>query len=541
MVAENVTYDCKVLDMVTKRPIEGVAVTVLRRVSSPGVAFDKWPNLGETKHRTDAEGRFTFTVPPEQAEIKDLNIGIKAHEPNYLHFSGGYSFHNIRKNEWLGDRPFFETIKLKPAEQLMGAVVKPDGSPAADVLVLGYSLFDPDDINRFEWTKTETNRDGVFRLNVILGGQTIFWLVPKDYSPSTQFADRDLTHLLKSGDKWIVDTANLPAKHEIQQYHRDLGRFVLKKGIRLHGHVLDEAGRPVPGIWINACNERSQAMKYINFPFADSIRRSALTDVDGRFELQPLPAGKYCVAPFDEPEDPIVEDKTPRPLPVVFLQQTIALKKYFKTKEVEFRAVPTVNIAVQYYDSAGKPCSGFDIWLSGQLDHRIFCKKCPADSNGRIAFQAPKGLTGIRLQFHGNELRTLRGRVSKDAPLSNSQFVELGTLTQDMTDIAVISYMMPILLVRAVDESGKMVEGFQAKIKYLSGQATREGEFVREGKPAGNVYIEQQDDGRWRTYGLLPDEEFTLSVEAPGYRPSSQKLNLPEGSIKELDVKLQKE
>ena len=66
--------------------------------------------------------------------------------------------------------------------------------------------------------------------------------------------------------------------------------------------------------------------------------------------------------------------------------------------------------------------------------------------------------------------------------------------------------------------------------------------------PRGNVkgnsddiLFESLDDGRWRSQRLLPDQEFTLTLEAPGYKPNSQKLSLPEGTTKELVVKLKRE
>jgi hypothetical protein len=52
------------------------------------------------------------------------------------------------------------------------------------------------------------------------------------------------------------------------------------------------------------------------------------------------------------------------------------------------------------------------------------------------------------------------------------------------------------------------------------------------------AHTHAQDDGRRRTSQLLPDEEFTLTVEAEGYAPRSDTLKLSEGTVKELDVKL---
>jgi hypothetical protein len=55
-----------------------------------------------------------------------------------------------------------------------------------------------------------------------------------------------------------------------------------------------------------------------------------------------------------------------------------------------------------------------------------------------------------------------------------------------------------------------------------------------------DVGFEKQNDGRKRTSQLLPDEEFTLKVDAEGYEAQSQTHQLLEGAIKELDVQLAK-
>ena len=388
----------------------------------------------------------------------------------------------------------------------------------------------------------KTDDDGVFHLKAMLGGQTAFWFLPDGYAPSSHLADRDVTCLAKSGEKWIVDVAKLPAGHDIARHVRDLGRFQLEKGLRLHGRVLDESGGPISGIWVNA--DVDFPCKLIDLPLMDLTERSALTDAHGRFEMQPLPPGNYCVTPCDEPCDPLVEDKTPRPLPAVFLGQRVALGEDLAEREIEFRAVPAVNVEVQLYDSAGRPCPGPCVFLAGQFaqgeGRGVYWKRHEPDLNGKHSFQAPKGLMQTQIRLECSYDSSLRSRISKDAPLSNG--AELGTLTEDMTEIAIICYKAPIVsVVKAVDENGNVIEGFKAKIEYAAGQALREGEFVRDDKPAGHVYIGPERDGRWRTWGLLPDEEFTLTVEAPGYRASAQKLSLPEGGVKDLAVRLERE
>jgi hypothetical protein len=123
--------------------------------------------------------------------------------------------------------------------------------------------------------------------------------------------------------------------------------------------------------------------------------------------------------------------------------------------------------------------------------------------------------------------------------LRNGHRVDLGVLDKDTAQITVVRYTAPILLVKAVDEGGKPIEGFQAKIKYMPGRFS-DGEYIRDGKPAGDVGFECQNDGRWRTSQLLPDEEFTVTIEAQGYEPKAEKLKLPEGAVKELELRLTK-
>ena len=158
------------------------------------------------------------------------------------------------------------------------------------------------------------------------------------------------------------------------------------------------------------------------------------------------------------------------------------------------------------------------------------------DEQGRFAAKMPKGLKGM-LSLHGDEHHALRIRASKNAPLSNSRDLELGVLDHDMMDITVVRYQAPMLLVKAVTEDGTPIKGFRAKIKYQPGREPH-GEWIRDGKPAGDVVFERQGDGRWRTEQLLPDEEFTVTVEAEGYQPQSEKLKLAEGAVKELEARL---
>ena len=109
---EALTYTGRVTDRLTGKPIAGATVTVLRRVSSrtrPSRSGRSWakPSIRPTP-RAGTRLRCRQTKPPK----KNLYIEITVEHPNYVRYYGGYSFDMIRKNEKLGERPFFENIHL---------------------------------------------------------------------------------------------------------------------------------------------------------------------------------------------------------------------------------------------------------------------------------------------------------------------------------------------------------------------------------------------------------------------------------------------
>ena len=53
--------------------------------------------------------------------------------------------------------------------------------------------------------------------------------------------------------------------------------------------------------------------------------------------------------------------------------------------------------------------------------------------------------------------------------------------------------------------------------------------------------FEQQEDGRFRSEGLYPDEEFTVTAQAKGYASkTSPAFTLAEGATREIELVLEK-
>lgn len=532
-------YNCRLFDLVSGAPVAGATVTIQRRLSGGGKPFEQWPTKRESDCTTDAEGRYTVDIRPDEAAERKLYVEIRTKHPDYVDYYGGYSYTMITKNLTMRSKPFFTSIGVWPAVKIMGTVVTPDGKPAAGIKVTGFSKFELNEMRtRGFSTEGRTDEKGTFELNGIRGGKSTVTLWADDYSLSTHVVEPRLSEL----GKIALDYLKLDAlaSNELAQTAKthDLGRLMLEEGIEIAGRVVDADGAPLTGVWVNADREVHDGLfdgYYL------SIDRSALTDAQGRYRMRPLSPGTYRVTPQEKPSERSLEDRTPRPVPAEFFRQEAKLKEGEKTATVDFRAVPHVNIVAQYYRSSGEPCGGHEIFLSGRRDAGSYSKRCRPDANGRIECTAPLGLEKAGFNLITNEHSALRHRVSKEAPLKNDRNLQLGTLTGDMKEIAIIRYVAPILLIKVVDENDRPIEKSFVRLEYAPGQSPLgDSHFIRNDRPAGQVSLDRQGDGRWRTSQLLPDEEVELIVSAEGYETEFQKLSLPEGETREIQVVLKR-
>jgi beta-lactamase regulating signal transducer with metallopeptidase domain/5-hydroxyisourate hydrolase-like protein (transthyretin family) len=511
-----IPYTGLVFDKTTKKPIEGATVTVRRSIYGDHLGTK---TIQETKHKTNAEGKYSFVIPPEQADEPYLYIELDVEAPGYAprsHF--GYSFAMIQKNEKMGGRPFFENVDMRAAKEISGVVETPEGKPAAGVKVLAYSNTDmPEGFEYGSFTDIKTDANGRFRLWLTTPGPAVFWILPQEYAPST--------HVLQDSNK-----------------RGDLGRFTLQPGLTIKGKVLDTQGKPAAGVLVEA-NKRG-GIENFNLPVADHIRRTAQTNAKGEFTVAPLPPGQYEVMPQEQGWDPSKDQGQPqkRPLPGVFVRKPLTLKAGEQPEPLEIRAVPHVVIEAQYYDSKGKQIRGHAGHLFGQMDKGNFWfTQAKMDNNGKMTILAPHGLTQARLSLMTNEHGVLRYRLKKDGPLSAAREINLGTLEDDVKGIEIIRYVAPILVVDARDKEGKQIKEFHVKVRYLATEKNRVPGVKFVDQAQGDVHQEKQEDGRWRTMNLLPDEQVEVTVSAKGYKSCSEKLDLAEGKTKELSPVLEKE
>ncbi len=417
---ETLHYTGKVKELGTGKPIAGATVIVRRSILKRN---NENTILQETRHTTDANGDYSFTIPPEQVAERYLYIELDVEHPDYATQAGfGYALSMIRKNEKLGGRPFFENVELRPGKPIAGHVERPDGSPAKGVSILAYSrsgkLKAGEGFEYGSFSKAKTDDAGNFKVNVTTPGLAVFWILPDDLAGEL--------HGVPEGKRG------------------DLGKFTLKPGVALKGRVLDVQGKPIAGIFVNAERERDKEAGEIlgGLAVADAINRSAVTEADGSFTLEPLPSGEYRVLPGDRARDGSERRKV-RPLPAVFTPRKVTLKEGETPEPLEIRASPHVVIEAQWVDGQGKPTTGFANHIFGQIDGGYWFGEAKVGPDGKSVALVPHGLENVQINTMTNEHHAIRWRKAKGEPLSRSRTIMLGTLDHDVKGIEIVHYNAP--------------------------------------------------------------------------------------------------
>jgi beta-lactamase regulating signal transducer with metallopeptidase domain/5-hydroxyisourate hydrolase-like protein (transthyretin family) len=207
---ETLRYTAVVLDKETGKGIPNATVVVRRSK----LTSEENTIIQETRHKSDAEGKYSFEIPPEQVSVPWLYIELDVEHDDYAAQKGfGYALSMIRKNEKLGERPFFEKVELRPSDPITGTVLAPDGKPLAGVKVQGYSKASAGDFRDYgSFTETVTDNAGKFRLNLVKGGVGVFWVLPVEYASTSR---------------------------DVNKERGDVGDIVLRPGVRVSGRALN--------------------------------------------------------------------------------------------------------------------------------------------------------------------------------------------------------------------------------------------------------------------------------------------------------------
>ncbi len=515
---ETLSYKGIVKSKETGKPIAGATVVVRRSILRSG----ENKVLEETRHATAPDGTYAFTIPPAQVSQPQLYIELDVEHPDFATRAGfGYALSMTRKNEALGERPFFETVELRPAEPIMGRVETTEGAPAVGVELLAYSRTNKILKGQFEYgsfAKAKTDAEGRFRLPITTPGQGVFWVLPDKHAPEMR--------VLADGKRG------------------DLGTITLTKGVAVTGVALGVEGKPLAGLLIEARRERGSSPEFDTLDqlmVTDAIRRTAETDAEGRFTLEPLPPGTYRVMPtdYDSRVDPSA-GRARRELPGVFAPQKLTIKEGEALPPLEVRALPHVVIEGQWLDSKGQPKGGWEGSVFGRMDGEFWHDMARPDAQGKFSLKVPHGLEKVDFDITTNEHASAVHRIGKDGPLVAGRRVTLGTLDHDVKGIEIVRYVAPIILINATDRDGKQIKGFKATVEYTNpGPDSNKSVHVAGGGADTEAIKDEQNDGRYRTSQLLPDREVAVTVTADGFATAERKLKLAEGKTEAVTFVLE--
>ena len=570
-----------VINAATGKPVSGATVVARRYERS-----ETTPKmLGKMETRSDASGQYQFSVAVNAADMKNGFVVIEASHDDFVPSTIKVFAAKLVKQKGSKPLPFCK-IPLFPGEPIQGTVVGPDGKPVEGVEVRILSYPDPRQMTDFRASTVYADEDEVNLVGVGGLGSPVASALP---APTV--TDRNGVFYAKIGKGHaahleLMSKKYAPLTREIHRERGDLGQFKLAKPITLTGRVLDAEGRLLSGIEVSvypihtdanmvsggiatsskdkdsAADKQKQSdetskeseknigtgtLTISSYCFVNTDSDGPMiTDKQGRYNVPRLSPGQYSIMLNMPRRTTISEgDYQLEPLPAAFLQQSVTLAEGESTHSFDIRAVPHVTIAARCVDSAGRPAPGVRLNIHGTLDDNISNTIGRSDAEGRLSVKVPKGLTNAILLLYGGDgfpTKSCRWRQSKDASLRNDQHALLGTLDHDMTDMEIIAYRSPSVVLRVTDENGCPVPKLKAKIVYPEGTLKAFPEIARYRAQTGDAPFVPMPKGILQSIQLLPDQDFTLTVESQtgDYEPRSEKFNLTEGATKKINWKLKK-
>lgn len=194
-------FSGRITDHDTGQPIEGAVVIVRRRELAAG----ENRILQESRHQTDSQGGYSFSITPQQAAKGKLYVEFEVEHPLYAPKNGvGCALDALRASDAETARPFFTQIALRRGEEVTGVVEAFDGRPASGVDVLAYSQTDGAAWDYGVFSRAKTDAQGRFRVKLASSGNGIVYLLP---------------------------AGRAPAMHVVHHKRGDLGRIRLHVGI----------------------------------------------------------------------------------------------------------------------------------------------------------------------------------------------------------------------------------------------------------------------------------------------------------------------
>ena len=513
-------YHGEVLDHDLDTPILGATVTVRRILTNdPRYGNVESHLLQETIHTCDAQGQYRFEVSDAHYAEPNLYIELDVSHPDYVDQKGfGWGMSVIERNAKFGDRPFYEKIKLYRGRKVVGKLLTPNGLPAGHVKIEGstyeYSetkgtkFSGGGDILGGIWISGITDSQGHFEITVLKNGVAVVGFQLEGYPT-----------LVKG----------------VEVSSSDMGSLSLKGGFTLEGLLLDADGRPVKGLSVSASklnvipefegSEWFSGILPIGIP-------EAVSGEDGRFSLLGMEEGDYSfqIDPqrFDEKEDLSAEQS--KTYSGAFISSLESVYNDHKVKV--FKAHSTAFLHVRQTDPDGNPVKGQEVNVSGTIGHirnykESFFSVLRPTENGFSTLEVPKGLYA-NISTPMSNYYSYQISIDPNEPNHKRGDAHLGLITDDISDIRIIHYKSPIVLVKVVDEQGINVPDIT-----VSG-------FISN-LPQQKITFDHQTDGRWRSVGMQTYQRTQIAASKEGYYDATQYVSdLVAEEVREITLVMRK-
>ena len=378
-----------------------------------------------------------------------------------------------------------------------GQILLPDGSPAANVVVMTAS-------DRYGWGEgftngnyTKTDKDGRFKIqSKRFFPQRLFWL-PEGYENNSRAVSEG------GGEQKVVR---------------------LKPAPIIKGIITDHDGKPLEGIVIRASGASRTPMTW------------ARSNEKGEFQFRPLPAGEYYLTPVRSFFHHETGHLSSSHLPIPFKGVKYQLSS--DSEPVKIVAPETVSIRVKVTDLDGDPLLGQHVSLRDVADYSNAPIATEVEGQpGLYEFQHPKGesIRDLKLRHAWDE--TVYYQEEPGLDFIPGSYVVLGKADEDIKGITIKVGSSATLVLNLVDAEGNPITddfaNVGAQINYPknlspSDRPVRLPTAPTRGKANDPSWIEMP--------GLVPDCDLSLSVYGRKIDKINKRIRLSPGEERELTL-----
>mgnify|MGYP003663111116 CR=1 FL=1 len=492
------TYDCDVSDETTGEPIVGAEV--LWRVRRIPFKRDELP-MFEQRFTTDAKGRYTVALPRAVFEFAQMTTEFEVQHSDFLpkkDVGTRLTLPDAPKPAWSDLRH----LKLLPGVPVTGRFVNPDGTPAANLPIMVSRSRDAPGAGFRGDVIGRTDAEGRYRL-----ATTSSWPKRLHWFPENFVSDS--VALKKATDNPEPITFG------------DQGTIRLKNGPRLTGSVVDQDGKGLAGIFVQAFTGTTVPVLY------------AETNADGKFAFTPSPPGEYRVSTTDSFIDPLTETFRGRTLTRPFIGATVNLPKSGEAKPAIIRQAQSDVVTVTAYAEDGSPVLNRQFW-TGSEPYRGVTSEPVEEDPGRYRLWVRRGRAATITTNCPQEIATVWQRTVGSAPAPGTG-LSLSDVNRNGDEVVVRFRQSGTI--RLVVKAGERIIPWDAR--SLTVKYARAAEFEKLGvRDPGFVISIPKQGPEHVIQRVAPDEDVIIDVGIKGALRKQQTVRVGAGESTTVTIDL---